>query len=476
MRRSICLGLLIVAGCGADDVVLGTVEAPPDTSELDTDPGPTGDIEDGEDRVPPSSELLANPGFERGETWWTQADGVLNHDWSRTGDPIYDSSDTFTALEGVAAYKVWGRYADTVPNDSEHGLDIADLTAGDTLSWSVQAFTHADDPLSDDNGLVPFVRFYSGDGSEHSVVVGDLRVNATSATGEWHSLSMTATVPEGVSSGQVGVRFTLSDWSATGSVYLDSASLSSSGTGEVSGERLMVWHDEFDGPTIDSASWTHEILPPYTYNNELQAYTSTDENARIEDGQLLITALAEGSSYTSARLNTSGKAGWRYGRIEGALRVPAGVGTWPALWMLPTDWVYGGWPNSGEIDIMEHVGCDVGIVVGTVHTGAYNHLLGTQKGQNISLPDATTTMHVYAIDWTPNRINFLVNGHHYFTFENDGTGDSASWPFDQVFHLVVNLAVGGDWGGYCGVDRGAFPQTYSVDWMRVYQTTEEAGD
>jgi len=445
---------------GADD--------PPDTSDT-SDTADTADIGEG------SRELLANPGFELGETWWTQANGTRNHDWSRTGDPIYESSATFTALEGMAAYKVWGRYADSVPNDSEHGLDVGSLTPGDTLTWAVQAFTHRDDRVSGGNEMVLFVRFYTESGAEHSVVLGTAVVDEATTADAWHALSMTAEVPEGVTTGQVGVRYTLADWSSTGSVYLDSASLRSTGTGAVTGERLLVWHDEFDGPAIDPASWTHELLPAYTYNNELQTYTDASANSRIDNGQLVITALSEGSGYTSARLNTSGKVGWRYGRIEASVQVPAGIGTWPAVWMLPTDWAYGGWPDSGEIDIMEHVGCDAGIVVGTVHTGAYNHMLGTQRGQSVHLPGATSSAQVYAIDWTPERINFLVNGHHYFTFANDGAGDSATWPFDQVFHLVVNLAVGGDWGGYCGVDRDAFPQEYRLDWMRVYQTAAEAG-
>jgi beta-glucanase (GH16 family) len=189
-------------------------------------------------------------------------------------------------------------------------------------------------------------------------------------------------------------------------------------------------------------------------------------------GQLIITARREsynGADYTSARLNTSAKAGWTYGRFEGMIQVPEGQGTWPAFWMLPTDWTYGGWPESGEIDIMEHVGCDPNVVHGTVHTGAYNHTLGTQLGVSVDLSSATSDLHLYAIDWDEERIVFSVDGAAYFTFENDGAGDSDTWPFDQAFHFVLNLAVGGDWGGYCGVDSSAFPQEYRVDWVRVYQ-------
>ena len=136
--------------------------------------------------------------------------------------------------------------------------------------------------------------------------------------------------------------------------------------------------------------------------------------------------------------------------------------------MLPSEWVYGGWPDSGEIDIMEHVGCTAGSVYQTVHTGAYNHLLGTQQGGETDR-DATNGMHLYAVDWSADKMVFTVDGETVFTFTNDGAGDANTWPFDQTFHIILNLAFGGDWGGYCGVDTAALPQRYRVDWVRVYQ-------
>ncbi len=148
--------------------------------------------------------------------------------------------------------------------------------------------------------------------------------------------------------------------------------------------------------------------------------------------------------------------------------MPSGVGTWPALWMLPTDWAYGGWPDSGEIDIMEHVGCDVDTVHASVHTGSYNHLLDTQVTSGIDV-SATSELHLYAVEWTADAIVASVDDQVFFTFDNDGLGDPSTWPFDQDFHVVLNLAVGGDWGGYCGVDSGAFPQEFVIDWVRVYR-------
>ena len=496
MRTSVCLLPLFAAfACTgepkSDDTVAAEADADTDTdtdtdtdadtdtdTDTDTDADTDADTDTDTDTDADTVELLANPGFEQGETWWNQANGTLNHAWSRTGENIYGSSATFTAHEGVAAYKVWGRYADSVPNDSEHGLNLTELTPGDTLEFSAYMMTHADDQLTSGNHAALFVRFLDDTGATHSEVVGDTRIDSSAIPSTWLSHAVQATVPEGVSSGQVGLRFQLGDWSDGGSVYVDSVSLTTTGTGAVDGERLLVWHDEFDGSTIDTTKWTHELLDPYAYNSELQQYTDSTDNSRVEDGQLIITArggvATSSTGYTSARLNTEGKAAWTYGRMEGALMMPDGIGTWPALWMLPTDWTYGGWPDSGEIDIMEHVGCDANEIVGTVHTGAYNHMIGTQQGGDLMWPTATSNLHVYAIDWSPEQIHFSLDGLRYFTFENDGVGDPATWPFDQRFHFVVNLAVGGSWGGYCGLDASAFPEEYRVDWIRVYQTEAEA--
>ena len=136
--------------------------------------------------------------------------------------------------------------------------------------------------------------------------------------------------------------------------------------------------------------------------------------------------------------------------------------------MLPSDWTYGDWPHSGEIDIMEFVGCTPDTVYQTVHTGAYNHMYGTQQGGETTR-DAAYSLHLYAVDWDAEALRFTVDGESVFTFTNDGTGDSETWPFDQPFHLIVNLAFGGDWGGWCGVDTTALPQDFRIDWVRVYQ-------
>ena len=239
--------------------------------------------------------------------------------------------------------------------------------------------------------------------------------------------------------------------------------------------RKLVWADEFTKPGLpDPARWAYETGGSGFGNNELQYYTDRRaENARIEGGNLIIEARKEnyqGKNYTSARLITKGKADWAYGRIEVRAKLPKGVGTWPAIWMLGQNISKVGWPLCGEIDIMEHVGFDEGVVHGTVHTGAYNHRQHTEKGGLITISDVTMAFHVYAVEWTAEQINFLVDDKTYFSFDKKTNGNSeAQWPFDQPFYLLLNLAVGGNWGGQKGVDETIWPQRMEVDYVRVYQ-------
>ncbi len=238
----------------------------------------------------------------------------------------------------------------------------------------------------------------------------------------------------------------------------------------------LVWSDEFDKDGLpDSARWSYDVGGGGWGNNELQYYTYKRlENARIENGKLIIEARKEsylGSNYTSARLVSKYKGDWLYGNVEVRAKIPGGIGTWAAIWMLPTDWIYGSWPKSGEIDIMEHVGYDEGNIHATIHTEAYNHTLGTQKGGTMMVNDALDTFHVYKAKWSPEKIEFYVDDTRYFTFNNEHTGYT-TWPFDKRFHLLLNLAVGGNWGGAQGVDPSAFPARMEIDYVRIYQSSE----
>lgn len=250
----------------------------------------------------------------------------------------------------------------------------------------------------------------------------------------------------------------------------DSASNTNNSIPEIPGY-TMVWNDEFDKTNIDLDKWEHEVNGDGGGNNELQFYTAFPANSYIENGRLVIKAINENyqnRNFTSARLRTKYKGDWLYGRIEVSAKVPTGRGTWPAIWMLPTDWEYGGWPASGEIDIMEHVGYDPNVIHGSVHTKAYNHAIGTQKTNKLSIPSATTSYHTYAIEWFEDHIDFYIDKVKYFVFQNENKGWE-EWPFNKRFHLILNLAVGGNWGGVQGIDSDAFPAQMEVDFVRVYK-------
>lgn len=243
-------------------------------------------------------------------------------------------------------------------------------------------------------------------------------------------------------------------------------------------EKQPIWFDEFDYTgSPDSTKWSYDMgdgCPDVCGwgNNEAQYYTSDTKNVRVENGNLIIETHKDslnGKAYTSTRIVSKLKGDWQYGRIEVKAKLPKGKGTWPAIWMLSTDWKYGGWPASGEIDIMEHVGFDPGVIHGTIHTEAYNHTKGTQKEGIISVTDAMDAFHVYSIDWTEEKIDFFIDNKLYHTVTRDPKDDFNGWPFDQRFHLIMNIAVGGNWGGKEGIDDSIWPQRMEVDYVRVFQ-------
>jgi beta-glucanase (GH16 family) len=227
----------------------------------------------------------------------------------------------------------------------------------------------------------------------------------------------------------------------------------------------------------------------FVRNRELQYYTKDDkDNVRIENGCLVIEAHQEkmenaayeasanedewqkkraAAEYTSGSITTHHKANWTYGRFEIRAKLPSGKGTWPAIWMLgesPTQ----SWPDCGEIDIMENVGYDPLTIHANVHTADYNHQLGTNRGANIKIDSPSEEFHVYAIDWNSERIQFFIDDALYFTYYNEDSGEN-TWPFDHPHYLLLNLAIGGSWGGEQGIDPSIFPQRMEVDYVRIYQ-------
>ena len=239
----------------------------------------------------------------------------------------------------------------------------------------------------------------------------------------------------------------------------------------------LAWSDEFDTDGLPNpAKWVYDTDRNKLgwYNDELQYYSAGRlENSRVSGGKLIIQARKErltaaadygGQAYTSARLITRGKQDWTYGFMEVRAKLPCGLGTWPAIWMLGTK---GAWPDDGEIDIMEHVGKARGQILGTVDTAAYNHQINTHKGGSTMVPDACDAFHNYQLSWTADQIAVGVDDKVFFTFANAKDGDNAKWPFSNPEYLILNLAIGGMLAG--PVDDAIFPVQMEVEYVRMYQ-------
>ncbi len=253
-------------------------------------------------------------------------------------------------------------------------------------------------------------------------------------------------------------------------------------TAPAGAEYTLVWSDEFDGTSVDPDNWEFQIgdgsaygLPPGWGNNELQYYTDSAENCFVADGLMYIVAREEpfaGHDYTSARLRTLNKQDFLYGRMEARLKLPTGQGLWPAFWMLPSDWIYGGWAASGELDIMESVNIPT-TVYGTLWYGGEWPFPVQSGGSYADGTDFSEDFHVYTVEWEPDEIRWYVDGIHYFTLTSgDWYSDGAPYddraPYDQRFHFLINIAVGGDWPGPPDGST-VFPQELVADWVRVYQ-------
>ena len=237
----------------------------------------------------------------------------------------------------------------------------------------------------------------------------------------------------------------------------------------------LVWHDEFNEGTSLGSNWTHEVQKPGWVNNELQNYVNGSADGKrvteLIDGKLNINCFkgSDGKIY-SCRVYANVNTGWLYGYFEARIMLPKGKGTWPAFWMMPVNNNYSTnpWPGCGEIDIMEEVGADPNIVSSSIHCAAYNHTINTQKTASRNIGTAESEYHIYACEWTPDYLKFFVDGTELMTFRNEGTGKNV-WPFTYNFYPILNLAWGGDWGGYKGLDESALPITMKVDYVRVFQ-------
>lgn len=311
-------------------------------------------------------------------------------------------------------------------------------------------------------------------------VIDDLDVMA-SRDGKVYS-ALTVTVPDvAVSDGKLDVRLEAS----AGEPVLSALAVRKKAPRAKAWK--LAWSDEFDGKALDRTKWAIREWPAKKVNDEDQAYTARAKNLRLEQGKLVIEAHKEAyrkAAYTSGRIYS--REAFLYGRFEIRAKLPKGKGTWAAIWMLPRDpfkyatkckpgedWqgskTCDAWPNSGEIDIMEHVGYQMGHVHGTVHNEAYYWVKWEQRKGRVLLPDVADAFHVYALEWTPERIDVFVDDTLYFTYVNEHSGWRA-WPYDHPYSLILNVAVGGAWGrAGGGIDDSIFPQRMQVDYVRVYQ-------
>jgi beta-glucanase (GH16 family) len=239
----------------------------------------------------------------------------------------------------------------------------------------------------------------------------------------------------------------------------------------------LVWSDEFEKPGLaDAAKWTYET--GFVRNHEAQYYTKARlENARVENGALIIEGRKEEyaapdgkqSHYTAASLTTEGLFETTYGRVEVRAKLPRGRGQWPAIWMLGTNIKTVGWPKCGEIDIMEFVGHEPEKVFATVHWFGYEKGKHASSGGNLPGQKPSDGLHVYAVEWFADRMDFFYDEAKYFTCPLEKAGTDEKNPFHRPHYLLLNLAIGGSWGAQKGIDDSVLPQQYVIDYVRVYK-------
>jgi beta-glucanase (GH16 family) len=262
---------------------------------------------------------------------------------------------------------------------------------------------------------------------------------------------------------------TLTLWQSDGSTSTVTKNITVSNDDPTYVPFKLIWSDEFDGTTLNLNNWSNETN--VDVNNEWQKYTDGN-NLSFNNGILTITAQKVGPGqhkydYTSGRINSNGKQMFLYGRFEIRAKMPSGVGTWPAIWMLGANIGTAGWPACGELDIMEHVGYDPLWVQGSIHTpSSYGNTVNFGR---ISIPDCESAYHIYGMTWTPSKIEYYVDDptKPYYTY-SPNTKNASNWPFDKPCFIILNLAIGGSWGGAKGVDDSIFPVSMQVDYVRVF--------
>lgn len=299
-----------------------------------------------------------------------------------------------------------------------------------------------------------------------------LKVSPTSGLGTAKETKITVTVEANPNTTARTATLTLAAGSLRKTITVTQEGAASAKYDAPAGYNL-VWHDEFDGNSL-SSDWTEEQKPAGWVNNELQTYIKGSSVNEVKDGHLLIHCYKgdDGKVY-SGRVYAKPDKGWTYGYFEARIKLPSGKGTWPAFWMMPANnnSSTNPWPGCGEIDIMEEVGVDANIVSSTIHCNKYNNGNTSIEHGTLNVPTAESDYHIYACEWTADKLEFFVDGKSILKYAPaDKTKDF--WPFNVPFYPILNLAWGGVWGGYKGVDESALPVTMSVDYVRIFQKTK----
>ena len=449
---------ILFAGCGESD----------DSPTITPDPE-----EEIKWQISPASTRLSSGGDT--ESIIVEANG----NWSVASDQPWCNIDPGSGGNGQTVVKI------TATKNSTEEARSAELT------FISGKYNHKYNVVQDAGELIvewtvePYISDISFEGGTKSISVNSNADWELTANQSWITLSsdngskgetvvkITATANTDVKNRIAELKFVSGNFSKTHFVNQEA----DKNENYVPEEYSMVWNEEFDverqsdgKPSLpDTDKWFYETAEPGWVNNELQTYiegyTGTDTVAAIHDGTLKIKAIPVDDRIYSARINSI--EAWTYGYFEARLRVPGGKGTWPAFWMMPKNFT--AWPLDGEIDIMEYVGYDPNVVHSSIHTQSYYHSIGTQKTGTKKIENAEIEFHVYAVEWTAEYIKGFVDGVEYFRFDNDGTGNKHTWPFNAPFYLKLNLAWGGDWGAAQGIDESALPATYEIDYVRVYQ-------
>ena len=442
-----------------------------------------------------SAGLLSNPGFESDPVGQT----TTIPGWQLYGSNDYGETSAALAHSGTNYFKVYQAFTGSVNYDGIYQDTISG--PGAVYAADGWAYTLASDVLAGQNVAWIEVTFRDANANILSLYRSALITTNAIATGafptsRWTDLAvtnqynpvsnqLTNTVAQLVApNGTIFVRYQLvfegDAHNSGGSVYFDDLNLTQTG-GSPYGNMNIVWSDEFNGTAINTNIWTYDLGSGGWGNNEKEYYTSRTNNAYVAGGLLHLVAQAEtygGSSYTSARMKSQGLFSWKYGRVEWRAQLPAGLGFWPALWMMGTNFPSIGWPECGEIDVVENQGSNPLMDQGSIHSGTnYNTTYNATAIYNFTDGGATTNFHIYALDWTTNAILWYVDGHLYETqtYWWSSTGYAYPFPFNQPFFLLMNLAIGGDYLGdpsISAINAGTvFPGQVLVDYVRIYTVT-----